>query len=31
LPVLERRAARLATQERAQNGEKPLLKQVSDR
>jgi phosphatidylglycerol---prolipoprotein diacylglyceryl transferase len=31
LPVLERRAARLAARVRAQNGEKPLLKQVSDR
>jgi phosphatidylglycerol:prolipoprotein diacylglycerol transferase len=31
LPVLERRAARLAKTVRAQNVEKPLLKQVSDR
>jgi prolipoprotein diacylglyceryltransferase len=31
LPLLERRAARLAKATRAQNGEKPLLKPVSDR
>ncbi len=31
LPLLGRRAARLASASRAQNGEKPLLKQVSDR
>ena len=31
LPVLTRRAARLSAGPRAQNGEKPLLKQVSDR
>ncbi len=31
LPVLERRAAGLARAKRAQNGEKPLLKAVSDR
>lgn len=31
LPVLARRAARRATSSRAQNGEKPLLKGVSDR
>ena len=31
LPLLERRAARLRTGPRAQNGEKPLLKAVSDR
>ena len=31
LPLLARRAARLASVPRAQNGEKPLLKQVSDR
>jgi phosphatidylglycerol:prolipoprotein diacylglycerol transferase len=30
-PVLQRRAARLKTESLAQNGEKPLLKQVSDR
>jgi len=31
LPLLERRASRLGAAARAQNGEKPLLKQVSDR
>jgi phosphatidylglycerol:prolipoprotein diacylglycerol transferase len=31
LPLLERRARRLSAGVRAQNGEKPLLKQVSDR
>ncbi|HEV8669714.1 MAG TPA: prolipoprotein diacylglyceryl transferase family protein [Candidatus Limnocylindria bacterium] len=31
LPVLERRASRLASRQRAQNGDKPLLKPVSDR
>ena len=31
LPLLERRAARLSAGPRAQNGEKPLLKPVSDR
>jgi phosphatidylglycerol:prolipoprotein diacylglycerol transferase len=31
LPLLERRASRLKAGARAQNGEKPLLKQVSDR
>jgi prolipoprotein diacylglyceryltransferase len=31
LPLLERRASRLKTGARAQNGEKPLLKQVSGR
>jgi prolipoprotein diacylglyceryltransferase len=31
LPLLRRRAAQLARGIRAQNGEKPLLKQVSDR
>jgi len=31
LPVLVRRAARLASTSRARNGEKPLLKPVSDR
>jgi phosphatidylglycerol---prolipoprotein diacylglyceryl transferase len=31
LPLLERRAGQLAMRQRAQNGEKPLLKPVSDR
>jgi phosphatidylglycerol---prolipoprotein diacylglyceryl transferase len=31
LPLLARRAPRLSAGPRAQNGEKPLLKQVSDR
>jgi prolipoprotein diacylglyceryltransferase len=31
LPVLQRRAARMKTGRPSQNGEKPLLKQVSDR
>jgi phosphatidylglycerol:prolipoprotein diacylglycerol transferase len=31
LPLLARRAARLSARPRAQNGEKPLLKRVSDR